>query len=59
MAKKLFSDDDFVKSLSIGDELVFDKPELTKIRIDLIWAGTDLDICAFMLGNDGMIPILS
>ena len=55
MAKKLFSDDDFVKSLSIGDELVFDKPELTKIRIDLTWAGTDLDICAFMLGNDGMI----
>lgn len=55
MAKKLFSDDDFDKRLSIGDELVFDKPELTKIRIDLTWAGTDLDICAFMLGNDGMI----
>ena len=55
MAKKLFSDDDFDKCLSIGDELVFDKPELTKIRIDLTWAGTDLDICALMLGNDGMI----
>lgn len=55
MAKKLFSDDDFDKSLSIGDELVFDKPDLTKVRIDLIWAGTDLDICAFVLGKDGMI----
>lgn len=55
MAKKLFSDDDFDKSLSVGDELVFDKPELTKLRIDLTWAGTDLDICAFMLGKDGMI----
>ena len=55
MAKKLFSDDDFDKRLSVGDELVFDKPELTKIRIDLTWAGTDLDICALMLGNDGMI----
>lgn len=55
MAKKLFSDDDFDKSLSLGDELVFDKPELTKIRIDLTWAGTDLDICAFVLGKDGTI----
>lgn len=55
MEKKLFIDDDFKKRLSIGDELVFDKPELTKIRIDLTWAGTDLDICAFMLGNDGLI----
>lgn len=55
MAKKLFSDDDFDKSLSVGDELVFDKPELTKLRIDLTWAGTDLDICALMLGKDGMI----
>lgn len=55
MAKKLFSDDDFDKRIGIGDELVFDKPELTKIRIDLTWAGTDLDICALMLGNDGMI----
>lgn len=52
---KLFSDDDFDKSLSIGDELVFDKPEITKLKIDLTWAGTDLDICAFMLGKDGMI----
>ena len=28
MAKKLFSDDEFDKILSIGDELVFDKPDL-------------------------------
>ena len=55
MAKKLFSDDEFDKILSIGDELVFDKPDLKKIRIDLTWAGTDLDICAFLLGKDGMI----
>lgn len=55
MAKKLFGDADFDKSLSIGDELVFDKPELTKLRIDLTWIGTDLDICALMLGKDGMI----
>lgn len=55
MAKKLFSDDDFDKSLTIGDELVFDKPDLTKLRVDLTWSGTDLDICAFLLGEDGMI----
>ena len=55
MAKKLFSADDFDKHLSIGDQLVFDKPELKKLRIDLVWAGTDLDICAFLLGKDGMI----
>lgn len=55
MAKKLFSDDAFDKHLSIGDELSFDKPELTKLRIDLTWAGTDLDICAFLLDRDGVI----
>lgn len=55
MAEKLFSNDDFDKRIRIGDELVFDKPELSEIRIDLTWAGTDLDICAFMLGSDGMI----
>lgn len=53
--EKLFSDDEFDKTLSVGDKLVFDKPELRKIRIDLTWAGTDLDICAFLLGKDGMI----
>lgn len=55
MANKLFAADDFDKHLSIGDQLVFDKPELKKLRIDLVWAGTDLDICAFLLGNDGQI----
>lgn len=55
MAKKLFSADDFDKSLSIGDELVFDKPEIKKLRIDLTWSGTDLDLGAFLLGDDGMI----
>jgi len=55
MAKKLFSDVDFDKSISIGDELVFDKQDIKALRIDLIWKGTDLDICAFMLGDDGLI----
>ncbi|MDE6562205.1 MAG: TerD family protein [Muribaculaceae bacterium] len=53
--KKLFSEDDFEKRLHVGDELVFDKPNLKKLRIELEWSGTDLDICAFMLGKDGMI----
>lgn len=53
--RKLFSDADFDKHLSIGDELVFDKQDLKKLRVELSWAGTDLDICAFMLGDDGMI----
>ena len=55
MAKKLFSDADFDKSISIVDQLVFDKPDLKTLRLDLTWAGTDLDICAFLLGEDGMI----
>lgn len=55
MAKKLFSDADFDKSISIGDQLVFDKQDLKTLRLDLIWKGTDLDICAFMLGEDGLI----
>lgn len=55
MAKKLFSDADFDKSISIGDQLVFDKQDLKTLRIDLIWVGTDLDICAFLLGEDGLI----
>lgn len=53
--KKLFSNDDFDKRLSIGDELVFDKPELTKLRVDLTWAGTDLDVCAFLLDEEGLM----
>ena len=39
MAKKLFSDGDFDKSISIGDELFFDKQDLKNIRIDLTWQG--------------------
>ncbi len=60
MAKKLFSADDFDKHISVGDELVFDKPTLKTVKIDLIWGGQvlkDLDLCAFMLGDDGMIKI--
>lgn len=53
--RKLFAADDFEKHLSIGDQLVFDKQELKRLRIELVWKGTDLDICAFMLGNDGLI----
>lgn len=53
--KKLFSADDFDKSISIGDELIFDKPELSNLRVDLTWTGTDLDICAFLLGEDGLM----
>ena len=55
MGKKLFTTDDFDKHLSIGDELSFDKPELKRLRVDLTWAGTDLDICAFLLNKDGVI----
>lgn len=56
MAKKLFSDDDFDKIIGIGDELIFDKQELSKLRVDLTWTGNlDLDICAFLLGSDGVI----
>ena len=53
--QKLFSADDFDKNLSIGDELIFDKPEIKKLRIDLTWFGTDLDLGAFLLGSDGNI----
>lgn len=59
---KLFSDGDFDKRLSIGDELIFDKPELTKLRVDLTWSRsprtnklTDLDVCAFLLDKDGLM----
>ena len=50
MAKKLFSDSDFDKTINIGDQLVFDKQDLKALRIDLTWLGTDLDVCAFVLG---------
>ena len=53
--EKLFSEDAFDKRLSIGDELSFVKNELRKLRIDLTWAGTDLDVCAFLLDENGLI----
>lgn len=55
MGKVNFSGADFDKKISIGDQLVFDKPDLETIRIELTWKGTDLDVCAFMLGDDEMI----
>ena len=55
MAKKLFSDSDFDKTINIGDQLVFDKQDLKALRIDLTWLGTDLDVCAFLLGEDNLI----
>ena len=53
--KKLFSADDFDKQISVGEQLVFDKQDLNTIKVDLIWAGTDLDVCAFMLGDDNLM----
>lgn len=57
MAKKLFSDEDFDKEVHVGEQLGFNKPDLKTIKVDLIWAGTDLDVCAFMLGEDGMMTV--
>ncbi len=53
--KKLFSKGDFDKVISVGDQLVFDKSDLKVIKVDLIWAGTDLDVCAFLLGEDNLM----
>lgn len=55
--KKLFTDEDFDKHISVGEQLGFDKPDLSTVKVDLIWAGTDLDVCAFMLGDDGMMTV--
>lgn len=52
---KLFSSDDFEKRLNVGDELIFDKEGLNQIRVDLTWAGTDLDVCAFLLDKEGLM----
>lgn len=52
---KLFTGDDFDKNLHIGDELIFDKQDLKTLRVDLTWRGTDLDVCAFLLGKDKLI----
>lgn len=54
----IFNAGDFEK-MSVGDVLVFDKPEIRNVRVDLTWdgskAGGDLDVCAFLLGTDGKI----
>lgn len=55
MKRKLFSADDFDKVISVGEQLVFDKQDLKVIKVDLIWAGTDLDVCAFLLGDDNLM----
>lgn len=55
--KKFFTDEDFDKHISVGEQLGFNKPDLSTIKVDLIWAGTDLDVCAFMLGDDGMMTV--
>lgn len=59
---KLFSADDFDKQISVGEQLVFDKPDLNTVKIDLIWDCPnpatdveDLDVCAFMLGDNNMM----
>lgn len=60
--KKLFSADDFDKRISVGEQLVFDKQDLNTVKIDLIWDCLnretdvkDLDVCAFLLGDDNMM----
>ena len=56
MEKSIFSGSDFNKKISIGDQLVFEKQgRLETIRIELTWEESDLDVCAFMLGDDEMI----
>lgn len=55
--RKLFTDEDFDKHISVGEQLGFNKPELSTIKVDLIWAGTDLDVCAFMLDEEGMMTV--
>lgn len=62
MKKKLFSAGDFDKIISVGEQLVFDKQDLNTVKIDLIWDCPDLekyvgdlDVCAFLLGDDNMM----
>lgn len=53
----IFNAGDFEK-MGVGDMLIFDKPELSTIRVDLTWDGSklkDLDLCAFLLAKDGKI----
>ena len=45
------------ESLKKGEQFKFSKDEgLSKIRIDLTWKGeADLDVCAFLVGEDGIL----
>ncbi len=47
----------FGKELAKGQKFNFGKEEgLNKIRVDLTWKGdADLDVCAFLVGEDGIL----
>lgn len=51
------SEYEFGKSISTGESFKFDKSEgLNRIRVDLVWKGkADLDVCAFLVGDDGLL----
>lgn len=51
------SEYEFGKSISTGESFKFDKSDgLNRIRVDLIWRGeADLDVCAFLVGDDGLL----
>ncbi len=51
--KKKFSDGFFNKKAELNEVVIFDKPDLSKIRVELTWEGTDLDLGALILGEDG------
>lgn len=51
--KKKFSDGFFNKKAELNEVVVFDKPDLSKIRVELTWEGTDLDLGAMILSDDG------
>ena len=48
---------DFTKDLQKGERFSFTKDSgLNKVQVDLTWLpGADLDACAFLLGEDGII----
>ena len=48
---------DFTKDLQKGERFSFTKDSgLNRIQVDLTWLpGADLDACAFLLGEDGII----
>lgn len=60
--RQLFYEENFDYDLSIGDELIFDKPELTTLTVDLTWERSprtpkliELDVCAFLLDKEGFM----